>query len=190
MSWLEYCTWEYETWTLLIEIRHASSQYDVENLFTVMYHNIANSCTIFSALNNILKFQVLQYKGIPIKKLSRVNYNLDEPLDSAESTNSLLKILPAGFFGIALMKATRRIFLYGATYENKTHSIFKYLKFQNRNVDMHIHIHTCFATKSITSSALILLPGFLTTNAIGICPASSSGYLPHKISAGFAKFLS
>lgn len=53
-------------------------------------------------------------------KMFNANYNFDEPPERAESTNSLLKILPAGFFGIALMKATRLIFLYGATCKNQT----------------------------------------------------------------------
>jgi hypothetical protein len=51
-----------------------------------------------------------------------LNHNLDEPLVRAISTNSLLKILPAGDFGIELTKETRRIFLYGATCNNNKHT--------------------------------------------------------------------
>lgn len=36
---------------------------------------------------------------------------------------------------------------------------------------------TCPATNSIISLPDMLLPSFLTTYAIGYCPASSSGYL-------------
>jgi hypothetical protein len=51
-----------------------------------------------------------------------INHNLDEPLVRAISTNSLLKILPAGDFGIELIKETRRIFLYGVTCNNNEHN--------------------------------------------------------------------
>ena len=35
----------------------------------------------------------------------------------------------------------------------------------------------CLEMKSIISASAIPLPGFLTMKAMGICPASSSGYL-------------
>ena len=50
-----------------------------------------------------------------------INHNLDEPLVRAISTNSLLKSLPAGEFGIEIIKETRRIFLYGVTCNNNEH---------------------------------------------------------------------
>jgi len=50
-----------------------------------------------------------------------INHNIDEPLVRAISTNSL-NILPAGDFGIELIKETRRIFLYGVTCNNNEHN--------------------------------------------------------------------
>lgn len=50
------------------------------------------------------------------------DHNLDEPLFRAIATNSLLKILPDGDFGIELTKETRLIFLYGATCNNNKHT--------------------------------------------------------------------
>ena len=44
-------------------------------------------------------------------------------------------------------------------------------------VSIGIQKLTNFEMKSITWASVILLPGFLTTKAMGICPASSSGYL-------------
>lgn len=48
-------------------------------------------------------------------------------------------------------------------------------------IDTKNKSHTNSATNFITSASLRLLPGRLTTNAIGICPANSSGYLFYTI---------
>lgn len=48
-----------------------------------------------------------------------LSYNLFEPWERACLASSLLRIFPADDLGIALMKHTRRIFLYGATCKMK-----------------------------------------------------------------------
>lgn len=58
---------------------------------------------------------------------------------------------------------------------NANFNTCNYNKFLYFNIDTKEH--ACFAMKSIISASVILLPGFLTTKAMGICPASSSGYL-------------
>ena len=47
------------------------------------------------------------------------------------------------------------------------------------SMDKHewTRLDTLFSTKEMTSSSLIFLPAFLTMHAVGISPASSSGYL-------------
>ena len=49
----------------------------------------------------------------------QINYNLQRAPGRAWLMSSRLKIFPAGDLGTASVKATRRIFLYGATCGNK-----------------------------------------------------------------------
>lgn len=68
------------------------------------------------------------------------------------------------------------MFFYGYYYHVKGEMLLSYfglfMESQNKN-----RIITLFSMKDMMSSSLILFPAFRTTHAIGISPASSSGYL-------------